>query len=237
MAIKEPVVRQPTPQEQPIIENPTGNSTKENVRDNVGVAPLGDSKPVNPEVSSLIEVIEHLVREKKSEPSNLKKYLLYPLLIVFFSGLVGGGITHYYTLWQKEVDYQRSFSDELNKIRIQKIGEVWEQLDKNEVILESLLDEANKPSNSDEQNKQNVDAINSLLQEDKVIVSKNKFWLGKQYYNRIQEHLYKNTQIALNMLLAPEGTDLSELLEQREQLKQDILQIRESMRLEGGPSN
>lgn len=240
-------LKQPASQEQPGLGNPEDNKLEENVSEKVTESDLEDDKPVNPEVSSLIKVIEHLLIEKKAKPSKLHSISNNPLVVIIAGGFIGALLTHIYTLQQKDIDYnrgiqqleltsQRSFSDELNKIRIQKIGEVWEHIDKNTVILDGLLEKLSKPSDSNNQKNQNVDAINSLIQEDRVIINKNRFWLGEQNYNKIKEYLDKNIQIALNMLLARAGTDLSELIEKREQAKQDILQIRKNMLLEVEPS-
>jgi hypothetical protein len=179
--------------------------------------------------------------------SILQRMSSHSLVIVFASGVIGGLLTQYYTNKQKDIDYnrsiqqlkltsQRSFLDELNKMRIQKIGEMWEQIDNNEVIIDSVLEKANKSSNPNDQKGQNVSAINSLIQEDRVIINKNRFWLGEAYYNKIKEYFDRNVQLALNVLLARPGTDLSEIIRKREQAKQDILQMRTSMLLEGEPS-
>lgn len=255
MAIKEASFRQPASPDYRGSENPPSNRPEENVSEKVAESNPEDSKPADSEASSLTTVIESLSKvieqlsaEKKPEPSKFKRFLIHPFLtsslfVVFFTGLVGGALTYYYTSLQKEVDHQRSiqqlqlasersFSDELNKIRIQKIGEVWEQIDKNEVMIDSLWEKAYEASDS---NNQNVEAINALIQEDKVIASKYSFWLGKELYNKIQDYLEKNVRLALNMMLAPQGTDLSKLLEERKNAKQDILKVKESMLSEGKP--
>ncbi|HJQ31044.1 MAG TPA: hypothetical protein VJ866_02635 [Pyrinomonadaceae bacterium] len=211
-------------------------------REGVPEAPAEDQQPIPPDVSALIsdEVLRHRVRsfiEPKPTPSWFQRLINSQVFLTFLgfllTGVIGGALTYFYTAKQQELTSQRSFSDELNKIRIQKIGEVWEQVDKNEVLLDAQLLEATKESVSDAKINQNVDAIKNLIQEDRVIINKNRFWLGEGNYQKLQEYLDKNVNMTLNMLLARPGTDFSEIIEERKRAKQDILQIREGMRSEG----
>jgi hypothetical protein len=255
MTLKEVALKQPASQEQSGSQNSTTNRPEDRVHGDSPETIVEDRQLVHLDISSLIrdEVLRYKVRtfiEEKPTSSRLQRFLSHQLFLTaigfLLTGVMGGLLTYYYTLKQKDLDYhraiqqqelasQRSFSDELNKVRIQKIGEVWEQVDKNEVLLDSLLEQANKSSMSDNQKNQNVDAINNLIREDRVIINKNRFWLDEQNYSRFQNYLDKNVKIALNMLLARPGTDVSEIIEERKYAKQDILQIRESMRSEGQP--
>jgi hypothetical protein len=255
MTSKDAAPKQPASQEQPGSNSLPANKPGGEVCAEPKGPILEVEEHVNPDLSAVIsdEILRHRVRTllgEKPKPSSLQSFLTHPLVITavgfLLTGIVGGLLTYYYTLKQKDLDYQRaiqqqelasqrSFSDELNKIRIQKIGGVWEQLDKNEVLLDALLEKANKASDSDEQKSQNVDAINNLIQEDRITVNENRYWLGEQNYNRLRDYLDKNARIVLNMLLARRGTDLSEIIEERRRAKQDILQIREGMRSEEQP--
>jgi hypothetical protein len=255
MTPKDAAPRQPASQEQPGSKSPPANKPEVEVSGETGGPILEGEEHINPDLSAVIsdEILRHRIRTllgEKPKPSSLQSFLTHPLVITavgfLLTGIVGGLLTYYYTLKQKDIDYQRaiqqqelasrrSFSDELNKIRIQKIGGVWEQLDKNEVLLDALLEKADKASNSDEQKNQNVDAINNLIQEDRMMVNENRYWLGEQNYSRLQDYLDKNARIVLNMLLARRGTDLSGIIEERKRAKQDILQIREGMRSEDQP--
>jgi hypothetical protein len=256
MTLKEATLKQPTPQDQPGAQTPTASGLEDHIPGELVGAPVEDIQMLHSGISSLItdEVLRHKIRtliEEKPTPSKLQRFLTHQLFLTaigfLLTGVIGGLLTYYYTLKQKDLDYhrairqqelasQRGFSDELNKIRIQKIGEVWEQVDKNELLLDNMLEQTNKPFTSNNQKNQNVDAINNLIQEDRTIINKNRFWLGEQNYNRFQDYLDKNVRIALNMLLARPGTDFSDIKEERKHAKQDILQIRESMRSEGPPA-
>jgi hypothetical protein len=255
MTPKDAAPRQPASQAQPGSKNPPANKPEGDVSGGTAGAISEGGRAVNPDLSAVIsdELLRHRIRTllgEKPKPSSLQSFLTHPLVITavgfLLTGIVGGLLTYYYTLKQKDIDYQRavqqqelasrrSFSDELNKIRIQKIGGVWERLDKNEVLLDALLEKVNKASDSDQRRNQNVDAINNLIQEDRITVNENRYWLGEQNYNRLQDYLDKNARIVLNMLLARRGTDLSGIIEERKRAKQDILQIREGMRSEDQP--
>jgi hypothetical protein len=247
MVIKH-ALRRTAPDEVPNSKALAKSSAEADINEN-----LAESEPCNPvdsksgslmnTVEHLSKAIEHLSVKKSSWRSTVLTHLAFPLLLVVATGIVGAYLTDRYTRRQKDVDHarseqqlllasQRSFSDELNKQRIPKIGEVWERIDSNEVLLDNLWDKADKASDS---NNQNVEAINALIQEDRVITNKNRFWLGQQHYNEIQSYLDKNVQLALNMLLARPGADLGAIVEERKNLKKDIITIKESMLSEGRP--
>src|SRR5207253_6343300 len=91
-------------------------------------------KSVKRDLGYVEQALRDLIDEK-SKPSRLHAMLAHPLVVVLAGGLVGGLLTHYYTYRQKDVDYNRSllqqemtrrqsFSDELNKTRVQKLGEL-----------------------------------------------------------------------------------------------------------------
>lgn len=244
---------QPASQGPAVLEEPKDSNREEGLGGNAAKANPDDGSLVDPAISAVItdEVLRHRVRlliDDKPEPSTLQRLLAHPLAAVVLSflltGLVGGLLTYYYTSKQKELEFerglqqqelarQRSFSDELNRIRVQKIGEVWEHVDKTEVTLDSLLEKANKARTMD---KKDFDIITSVIDEDVAVINKNRFWLGKQTYNRIKDYLDINGRYALDMLLGQPGIDLSETLKRREQAKQDVLQIRE-MFLKGEPDH
>ena len=255
MTSKDAAPKQPASQEQPGSQSPAANKPDGDVSGGIERPISEGARAVSPDVSAVIfdEILRHRIRTllgEKPSASSLQSFLTHPLVITavgfLLTGIVGGLLTYYYTLKQKDIDYQRaiqqqelasrrSFSDELNKIRIQKIGGVWERLDKNEVLLDALLEKADKASDSDEQRNRNVDAINNLIREDRITVNENRYWLGEQNYDRLNDYLDKNARIVLNMLLARRGTDLSGIIEERKRAKQDILQIREGMRSEDRP--
>lgn len=233
---------QPASHGRTIPANTADNKLDGSVSNTAAESNLEDTKSINPEVASLIKIIERLTTEKTRQSSRLQRFLTHQLFLIIVSGIIGVGLTHYYTLKQKDIDYQRSlqqleltsqrsFSDELNKVRIQKIGEVWEQIDKNEITLDDLLNKANQASGS---NKEYFDKIKSLIEQDLVMVNKNRFWLGKPAYNELNNYLDTTRQIVFDMLLGQPGIDLSEPLRKREQAKQDVERIRD-MFLAGAP--
>jgi hypothetical protein len=246
MTLKQATRKRDTSQEHSASPNAATGGPESPPREGFTGATAKDEQPIPPEISALIsdEVLRHRVRsfiEPKPTPSWFQRLINSQVFLTFLgfllTGVIGGALTYFYTLKQQELTSQRSFSDELNKIRIQKIGEVWEQVDKNEVLLDAQLLEATKESVSDAKKNRNVDAINNLIQEDRVIINKNRFWLGEGNYQKLQNYLDKNVNMTLNMLLARPGTDFSAIIEERKRAKQDILQIREGMRSEDKPAS
>lgn len=234
-------------QEQARLETPKSDQQEKSI--NAEVVEPNLEVPVKPETTYVItEELLRVLIDNKPKSSGFLAKLGHPLVIVLASALAGTYLTQRYANQQKDIDYsrsiqllkltsQRSFFDELNKIRIQKIGEMWEQIDKNEVTIDNLLEKPKNSSNSNEKTDNvNVMNLNSLIQEDKVIINKNRFWLGEKNYSKVYEYFDKNSELALNILLARPGTDVSEIIASREQAKQDIFQTRKSMLLEDEPS-
>jgi len=182
----------------------------------------------------------HTLADEKSKSSKGQGVSTQPvaLLVVGFllSAIPGGFLTFYYGRLQQELTAKRTFSDEVNKIRVQKLGEVWEKLDEDEFVVNRLLDESifeaqNEDSSS---NNKRADKIIQLIHNDQAMASKYRFWLGENLFHKTTEYLNKNIEYAQNKIGARPGTDLSELTKTRNAAKQDILQIR-SLFLGGEP--
>jgi hypothetical protein len=244
--------QQPASQEPPSSETPEGDTLVENLSGKPAEEPAENGVPaVNPDCLPVItdEVLRHRVRmllDEKPRPSTAQSLFSHPLLIVVvgfaLTGLVGGYLTNNYSLHQKSLEHQRSlqqqelarqqsFSDELNKIRIQKIGVVWELIDKNEVALDGLLNKANRASGS---NKEDFAQISKIIDEDIAFINANRFWLGEKVYNKLKDYLDITGRYVFDMLLGQPGIDLSETARKREQAKQDVLNVR-IMFLKGEP--
>jgi hypothetical protein len=93
---------------------------------------------------------------------------------------------------QQELAATRSFSDELNKLRIQKVGEVWERLDEDEFAINQLLQaEDNKGGLSPDDK---VTEVTKRIQNSRALVSKYRFWLGKRIFDSANEYLNANVR-------------------------------------------
>ena len=240
MALTEVSLKQPASPEQPAQKNTTDKKPEDGGVE-VETAPQADAakpedaaKPAEDQKLSVGRRFFSKVKRFFSHP-----FWAHPLVA---GVLIGGAVTQYYTYKQKEAEFQRSsqqieltrqqsFSDEMNKIRIQKIGEVWEQIDKNEVTLDDLLAEANESPGS---TSNNFAKIKSIVDEDVATVHKNRFWLGDYLYGELQRYLSVNEEIVEGMLLGKPGIDLSEPLKRRNQAKLDINRVR-NLLLKGEP--
>lgn len=247
MTFKQAVFERPASQEQPGLQEPASPKPQDDVSGRPPTVSLENREAVTMNLSSIIsdEILRHRIRalvDEKPKDSRLKAILNHSLFIAVIIAVLGfvltvvlgSRLTYWYTVQQQELASQRSFSDELNKIRVQKIGEVWELVDKNEIALDDLLEKARSGVNlSPAEKTKDVDTISSLIREDRVVISKNRFWLGEENYARLLDYLDKNKRTALNMLLAHPSANFDEIIRERKDAKQDILQIRESMRVEG----
>ena len=154
-----------------------------------------------------------------------KQFLSHPLFLLlvgsFLGVVVGGRLTYVYTRRAQEVAATRSFSDELNKLRIQKVGEVWEHLDQDEVAIERLINELTD-NDADQATQKNVlEQLRKLIEADKEIIGQHRFWLGKATYDKIQHYLDITIILLTRKILEPES-DVESLVKDRDAARSDI---------------
>jgi hypothetical protein len=234
--------------EQSVSDNSKPDEIAKTVNDGVPESnPTDHSLPPPSEDSSVItdEVLRHRIRSlmnEKSKPSKLQTISTNPLVSVVvgfvLTALVGGALTYYYGRQQQELAARRSFSDEINRTRVQKLGEVWEQLDEDEFVINDLLEESRLEapnSDSEANNDKRIDGITKLIRRDQAMASKYRYWLGEDLFRKTSEYLDKNIEYTLKKLGSKRGADLSELVKTRDAAKQDVLQLR-SLFLQGEPN-
>jgi len=169
--------------------------------------------------------------EEKSSRSRIQSFSNNGLVVVIASGLIVTFLTNRYALRLKDVDYDRaskmareqSLSEELNKIRMHKIGEVWEQIDENEVALDNLF---NQVTTAPGPNKTRFTQTNQVITKDIVVINRNRFWLGEAAYDQLLTYLKISSEILQVSFLGKPGMDLSKIREKREAAKQDINKMR-----------
>lgn len=194
------------------------------------------NKSAIPDVSYVItgEALRSLIDERieKKPKSWFQTISNNALIVVVLGGAITAGLTHYYTSQQKELEFRHSIHlqklsrlDDLNKIRIQKVAELLEQLAKDERAIDRLLDDSLLEGPvSDASSNKRADEIRKLVDDDQALASRNRFWLGEKGYLKVAEYLDRSVQLALNKLMAPSGTDLSKLISKREAAKQEVIQ-------------
>jgi len=177
-------------------------------------------------VEELLSILHKLTRDKPQQRwyKQLPTHPITLLLAGFvLSVLLGGFVTYLYTRKAQEVAATRSFSDELNKLRIQKVGEVWERLDQDEVKIETLvgqlvdIDDRHKSSQNDQ-----LKQIEKVVEEDKEIIAQHRFWLGQLTYDRILHYLDATIFLLTRKILEPEAEDVESLTKARDAARIDI---------------
>lgn len=188
-----------------------------------------DDADLNPESAYIVsgELLRSLINNQKKS-SRLQRFLTHPLLLVIVSGAIGAGLTDYYVSRQQKGTRSQSFLDGINNARVPKIGEVWEQLDVDELAINELLEgrsgRAEGKNNSPPDDR--IERITKLIKNDQILASKYRFWLGEDLYRKTEGYLDLSIDYALKKIGSPAGTDLTALLKKRDAAKQDILQIR-----------
>jgi cell division protein FtsB len=184
------------------------------------------------EISQIKALISE--RAKKSKWQQFKASLVGVTTNAFFLLLVGFGLTtlvgtvltNKYTTQQQEVAAIRSFSDELNKLRIQKVAEVWERLDEDEFMIDDLIQATDQDNKEKGLTPDKLNDIIKRLQTDRAMVSKYRFWLGKGIFDSANEYLNANIRYILRKLTGSSQEDLKTYLEKRNAAKSDIEQVR-----------
>ncbi|MFY9622680.1 MAG: hypothetical protein WAQ99_22890 [Pyrinomonadaceae bacterium] len=193
--------------------------------------------PDSHKISSLIteEVIRSRIRgliDPTAKRSRLEAISTNPSFAVVLgfvlTGIIGGSLAYYYGLQQQELSARRSFSDEINKTRVQKLGEVWEQLDEDEFLINNILEENRLQGlNTDSAVKdKRADEIIRVINRDRSIVNKYRFWLGEHLFEMTMEYLNANIDYAVRNISSKPGADLTELSRRRDAARQNILPLR-----------
>ena len=192
--------------------------------------PSPNSQLEQPVEISQAFVIEEVMRklqailDQKPKESRWKKFLTHPLVLLIVSAVLGGAITLVYSAKQNQLAAERSFSDELNKQRIQKRSEVWERLDEDEGVIERLLNQPDEPQNPNDRNDR-AKQIEKLIQDDRRTVDKYRFWLGESHA-KIHEYLDASSLYAMQKLVGVDDK-VEALSQHREGLKSDLDKERE----------
>lgn len=169
----------------------------------------------------------------------LIKFSTNPLTLLVVGFLLTGwglsSLNNTYAKQQQELAAMRSFSDELNKLRIQKVGEVWERLDEDEFMIDEIIREATDEANKDKAaTNQKLTEVIKRLQADRGLVTKYRFWLGKRVFDSANEYLNANIRYILRKLTGSSEEELKQYLEKRNAAKSDIDQVREQFLSERG---
>ena len=162
---------------------------------------------------------------EKPPPSKFKRLISHPMLLLFLGSAltlgIGSWLTSYYTRKAQAIAAERSFSDELNKLRIQKVGEVWEHLDRDEVMIERLVNELTNNNGDESTQKNGLQQIRKLIETDKEMIAQHRFWLGKETYDKIQHYLDLTIFLLTRRILEPES-DVESLVRDRDNARIDI---------------
>lgn len=183
-----------------------------------------------------VEELKDLIQDDRKKRSQrwTSNPVALALLGFLLTGLLGNSVTAYLTYKQHQRAAERSFIDESNKQRIQKIGEVWEQLDQDEHTIDQLLsaDEdivAKFPTPSDR-----AKEIRRIVQKDRAKISEYRFWLGQNIFDRINDYLNTNITYSIGKLSGTPEADLTATRNARDAAKSSVDQVREEL-LHGVP--
>jgi hypothetical protein len=169
-------------------------------------------------------LIDRIAEEHKR--SKVYSSLVYPLILVVVGSLGGTAITYIYTNRQQEITRRHSLLDGINNSRLPKLGDLWERLDADDIVINELLEETTDTAGKKVDRSAKVHQIVEILQNDRRIAARNRFWLGEFLFNKTDEYLDRTVQICLNSVTDP-NADLTELRKKKDTARQDVIKLRD----------
>lgn len=184
-------------------------------------------------VEELLKVVQGLAASTPPKPLwkriliRLKQLIAHPLLLLLTGSaltfVIGSRLTYQYTRKAQELVAERSFSDELNKLRLQKVGAVWERLDQDDVAITSLVNELVDNGGADKAARNEVlQKIQKLIDTDKGVIAQHRFWLPPETSNKMQNYLDATIFLLNRKILEPEAADIESLQKARNEAKSDV---------------
>lgn len=178
---------------------------------------------------------------------NLKDELIKISVDKFLIGMLLILLGSFATNLVEKIKSERSFSIQLNRMRVEKISEVWEKVYLFETATEGAIKELmeqppNEPLEFSEKEANRVveefrnlkrkifKRSDSLKSELTNLANKNRFWLGEESYSEIQNYIAST----LDYLYALEDKPVNEekiqkLSDKREKSRASIKQIRDKL--------
>jgi cell division protein FtsB len=217
-------------------------STRMDPKSAIPKPPRTPGPPISPAIDD--EIIRCRIRalmDEKSKRSRVEAISKNPLVAVLLgfvlTGIVGGYLASRYAREQQDLVARRSFSDEINKTKVQKLAEVWEQLDSDELAINDILEERRLkgPDKDPAVNSERLADITKRIRSDQTIATKYRFWLGEPMYKTTMGYLDASIDYAATNISSKPGADLSEFTKRRDALREQMLQFRSAL-LAGEPN-
>ena len=168
---------------------------------------------------------------EKDKRSKIYSFLAHPLIVVLVGSLGGTAITYIYTNRQQEITRRHSLLDGINNSRLPKLGDLWERLDADDIVINELLEGTTDTAGKSVDRNAKLHQIVDILENDRRIVARNRFWLGEYFFNKTDDYLDHSIRICLSSI-ADSSTSLTELRQKKDAARQDIIKLRDSF-LEG----
>jgi hypothetical protein len=216
--------------------------------------PRGDADPAAADFAIPDEVLRDRVRRLIREPAPApawKRALdspLFSLVATFLlTGLIGTYLAYYYNGKQAELEYKRSlylkdlesgrsFADELNRIKLAKVAEVWERVYVYEAAVEDLMRGVEVSGGPASEGglvlrdggglKADYERSKALRKEVVDVLNRDRLWLGDDSYYKLRQY----ADVMFDYYFAAQtGQGLREWEAKRDAARASINQIRDRM--------
>ena len=163
---------------------------------------------------------------EKNKRSKVYSFFAHPLIVVLAGSLAGAAITYLYTNRQQEITRRHSLLDGINNSRLPKLGDLWERLDADDIVINELLEETADTAGKKVDRNAKLHQIVDILENDRRVVARNRFWLGEYLFNKTDDYLDRSITICLNSI-TDSNAGLTELRHKKDAARQDIIKLRD----------
>ncbi len=148
------------------------------------------------------------------EKTNWTEFWLDKLVIVAIFLIAG----FFLNLRLERVKSDLSFYNDINKMRVEKVAEVWGKLDMYHAISEDHYQRMQYPLTGTVQEREKqveawnkeTEAISLIYKDLRDTIEKNSFWLGEDAHNQIIEYMKVTHEYFLTKIRFPPGPSISE---------------------------
>ncbi len=158
--------------------------------------------------------------------SKFSSFFAHPLILVLVGSLAGGAITYFYTNRQQEITRRHSLLDGINNSRLPKLGDLWERLDADDIVINELLEGIGDTADKNVDRNAKLHQIVDILENDRRLVARNRFWLGGNLSHKTDDYLDYTIRICLTSI-TDTNADLTELRQKKDAARQDIIKLRD----------
>ena len=183
------------------------------------------------------EVLRQRIRNLISEPepeSWLSRFSHNPLVIMivafFLIGLISIRLINLHFSQQRRSapdSINKQTLDEINRIRVSRIGETWQKADLYDAALEAITQSVS--TGPDVTANEKYGKVEQLYVELSTVLASNRYWLGEQIYDGLQKYTDVTYKAFLGLKTRQTEQKAEEMKEKKRQARAELNQLRDKI--------